>query len=306
MVRAFGWCNESFDPLFPGRLCRGREKWLDGLPDTPSVMLHRTVMSGAVFSDDSARDAQRGFAFSGIGAGRLLAALFPGNSIWAFCEHGDPRALPPKMFIEEDFPRAISGGLRYHPAVRWVAQAKVDDVDLWSVGERDGRVVPKADGFVVLRGTPSPAVLEGIFLLVGHSDPDDRPARKYNATALPILLDHVAAVVLLHLDKHSPVMGVYTKNPLEADETFRESAKAANVFPVPFAIPPMLARWDRALYELRMGWDVTTFGDFPIPPAEDAGGRWSMRRRAFEEAERRHHQRLSDDEAPPDDGEGEE
>ena len=36
---------------------------------------------------------------------------------------------------------------------------------------------------------------------------------------------------------------------------------------VPFAIPPMLARWDRALSELRETWDVDSMGDFPVPVA---------------------------------------
>ena len=54
---------------------------------------------------------------------------------------------------------------------------------------------------------------------------------------------------------------------------------------MPFAIPPMLARWDRALYELRMDWDPEHDGEFPVPPAEDAGGRWSARRRHLETEE---------------------
>ena len=41
----------------------------------------------------------------------------------------------------------------------------------------------------------------------------------------------------------------------------------------------MLARWDRALYELRLDWNSEAFGDFPVPPADDAGGRWSARSR---------------------------
>lgn len=287
MVRAFGWCNEPFDPLYPGRLCRGRERWLEGLPDVPPTQLYRTVMSGAIFSDDSARDAQRGYSFCGISGGRLLMSLFPGTSPWAFCENGDPLALPAKMLLEEDFQRPLWAGLRATPAVRWVAAAKPDEVDAWAVGERDGMAIPKADGFVMLKGTPSPTLLENLFLLVGHSNADDRPARKYNPTALPMILEEAAAVVLLHLDKHSPVLAVYTRQPMDADDALRAAAHQAGVFPVPFAIPPMLARWDRALYELRMRWDATEHGEFPVPPAEDAGGRWSMRRRMLEEAEAR-------------------
>ena len=49
---------------------------------------------------------------------------------------------------------------------------------------------------------------------------------------------------------------------------------------VPFAIPPMLARWDRALWELRQQWDAEHWGNFrflrrldPEPEPEPAKGR---------------------------------
>ena len=290
MVRAFGYCHESFAPLQPGRLCRGRERWLEGTPDMPDELLSRTVMSGAVFSDDSARDAQRGFSFSGINAGRLLTALFPGHGIWGYAENGDPRALPARMSLEEDQTQHLWGGHRRRPVVRWLAQSKLDDVDAWMLGEQNGLAAPKADAFVLLKGQPSETLISNLFLLCGYGDPEDRPARTYNPTALPALLQEAAAVVLLHLDKHSPVMALYTRTSdggaAALDSLLCSTARVAGAFPVPFAIPPMLARWDRALYELRMRWDSAQDGDFPVPPAEDAGGRWSMRRRIFEESER--------------------
>src|SRR5437763_1887376 len=102
MVRAFGFCNDSVDVAAPGRLCRGRERWIEGLPDTPPAQIARTVCSGAVFSDDSARDARRGFAFSGVSAATLFSTLFPGESVLGFCEAGDPLALPETRLVEED------------------------------------------------------------------------------------------------------------------------------------------------------------------------------------------------------------
>lgn len=283
MVRAFGFCNDLFDTASPGRLCRGRERWVEPLPDAPAVTLHRTVVSGATFSDDSARDALRGFAHSGVDAGRLLAALFPGQPILAFAENGDPRALPPVMLVEEDWTRPLEGGARSTPAVRWIAPCPPADVAAWIAGERDGVAVPQAEGFVIGAHTVDEALAEAVFRLVGWSEPDDRPARRYDPTALPAVLDHARAVVLLHLDKHGPALAVYTSEPLDSDGVLDLAARAAGAFPVPFAIPPMLARWDRALYELRLDWDPDRDGEFPVPPADDAGGRWSTRRRAFEE-----------------------
>ncbi len=286
MIRAFGFCNDTFDPAAPGRLCRGRERWIESLPDTPSALVHRTVCSGAVFSDDSARDARRGFRYSGVSAGPLLAGLFPKTKVYGFCEAGDPRALPASMAIEEDYVRAIAGGLRSEPAVRWIARARPEDVDLWIDGEQDGLAAPRADGFVVLdKDVLKPELVDAIFHLVGYGDPDDRPARRYSPGAITEVLAHARALVLLHLDKHAPALAIYANEPLESDGLLDLAARGAEAFPVPFAIPPMLARWDRALYELRMDWDPESDGEFPVPPADDAGGRWSARRRHVEEQE---------------------
>lgn len=286
MVRAFGFCNDRFDTGAPGRLCRGRERWIESLPDAPAVGLHRTVCSGAVFSDDSARDALRGFVYSGVSAGKLLAALFPGQRLLGFCETGDPRALPAERLLEEDWTRPLWGGLRSEPAVRWIAPCAESQVDAWMAGEVDGLAGPRADGFVVGARGDLAALAEAVFRLVGFSEPDERPARKYDPAGLPELLALSRAVVLLHLDKHAPVLAIYTREPLESDGTLDLVARAAGAFPVPFAIPPMLARWDRALYELRLDWDPDADGEFPVPPADDAGGRWSSRRRQFEEESR--------------------
>jgi len=281
MIRAFGFCNDTFNPADPGRLCRGRERWIESLPDAPSTRVHRTVCSGAVFSDDSARDAQRGFHFSGVAAGPLLAQLFPKAKVYGFCEAGDPRALPATMTLEEDHVQAIGGGLRSTPAVRWIAKARPEDVDLWMDGQHaDGLAAPCADGFVILdKDAVKPELVEAIFHLVGYSQPDDRPARRYSPGAIAEVLAHARAVVLLHLDKHGPALAIYLNEALESDGTLDLAARSAASFPVPFAIPPMLARWDRALYELRMDWDPESDGEFPVPPADDAGGRWSSRRR---------------------------
>ena len=45
-------------------------------------------------------------------------------------------------------------------------------------------------------------------------------------------------------------------------------------FVIPFAIPPIVARWDRAIKDLRATWSAQGLDDFPIPlyeppPVED-------------------------------------
>lgn len=288
MIRAFGYCTDTFDTGYPGRLCRGRERWIEGLPDTPSAPIFRTVVSGACFSDDSARDALRGFRYAGVPLGKLFAQLFPRAKVYGFCHHGDPLALPPDMVLEEDWRNLRHGGVTESDAVRWIAPMSGNAADNALVGEIDGLAVPQAEGFVVIKGKGLPEGLaESLYHLSGFATPNSHPAELYAATAIPGVLEHAIALVLLHLDKHAPGIAIYTTDMLDASDVLFDVAKEAGAFPVPFAIPPMLARWDRALYEMRLDWDAETDGEFPVPPADDAGGRWSSRgRRIQHEADR--------------------
>jgi hypothetical protein len=282
MIRAFGYGDQSFDPSSPDRLCRGRERWIDTLPEDGLPMLHRTVCSGARFSDASARDAMRGLCYSGVDAGALLDALFPGAPVTAFCEVGDPRALPEPRWIDEDWDQMTQGGRSSRPRVRWIAPCPKERVAEWIAGEVDGVAGPQAEGFLVGfapgKGNRVPeALAEALFRLCGWAQTDDRPEHRYAASAIPAVLEHARALVLLHLDKHAPAAVIYTLEPLEQVGTLELVARAAGSFPVPFDIPPMLARWDRALHEERLKWDPHTDGEFPVPPADD--GRYARRRR---------------------------
>jgi hypothetical protein len=152
----------------------------------------------------------------------------------------------------------------------------------WIAGESDGVAGPLADGFLVGfvpgKGDRLPdALTEALFRLCGWAQTEDRPEHRYAASAIPAVLEHAQALVLLHLDKHAPAVVIYTAEPLEQVGTLELVARAAEAFPVPFDIPPMLARWDRALHEERLKWDPDTDGEFPVPPADD--GRYARRRR---------------------------
>lgn len=285
MVRAFGYCNDTFDTHAPGRLCRGRERWIEAPADSPRAELHRLVMSGATFSDGSARDAIRGLVHSGVGAGALLQRLLPGARILAFAEAGDPRALPPRMLLEEDWERQRFGGLAHAPAVRWIAEIAPEEADRYLAGVADGVASPRMDGAVLVdEAVLEPGLVDAIFHLVGYSEAEDSPARLYNPAAVPEVLAYARGLVLLHLDKHGPSFTVYTAEPLDGPGVAAAVAKEAGAFPVPFQIPPMLARWDRALYELQQDWNAERDGEFPVPPAEDNAGPWASRRRRHRDA----------------------
>ena len=75
MIHAVGYCSVPFNPARPGRLCRGRERWVAGWSEEVEDTIWRLVISGASFSDDSARDAKRGLTWSGVDIG--IARVFP-------------------------------------------------------------------------------------------------------------------------------------------------------------------------------------------------------------------------------------
>ena len=74
-----------------------------------------------------------------------------------------------------------------------------------------------------------------------------------------------------------PCLGIYASETLEGQAVLGELSDDVACLSVPFAIPPMLARWDRALWELRQDWDEVRDGEYPVPPAADGVGGWGRR-----------------------------
>ncbi len=275
MIRAVGYSTDRISAFDPGRLCRGRERWIEPFEPEPGEAarsdLTRLVISGAAFTDDSAEDAQRGLPHGGVDLAGLLAVLFPRRSFLAFMEDGHPADIPERATGVEAYEGHRSGGAVSEGLIRWHQIA---------TGVRDFREIlgdpPDAErvrGFLLLpdghgKAEPAPEVLDDLFLLVGMSTLDSPPAR-YQPAALPAVLRHGEAVILLHRDKHGPALGIYSREPTRAPARLEAWAANADVLLVPFAIPPMLARWDRAIAELRVRWMETRTDEFPIPPAPE-------------------------------------
>jgi hypothetical protein len=268
MTRGLGYSNTPFNPARPGRLCRGREIWSKAWDEEEAVELHRFVVSGAEFSDDSARDATRGLNVVCVDAGDLLTAMFPGSDLTAFKEDGELALRPDFVENYEEYWANHCGGRRMDPAVRW--RALVDNP------EEIGRLVAAGivDGFLVGAKWPlSEEAEEALFLLTNFADDTKFPIERFQPMAFEAVLKHCTALVCVHQDKHGPAIAIYTTSPQDLSAAVVSVAKSAECLPVPFAIPPMLARWDRAIYELRMSWDAEIEGDFPVEPAVEAS-RW--------------------------------
>lgn len=284
MVQALGYSETDFNPTDPGRLCRGRERWIEPWPpeeaeDASPPLLRRLVISGAQFSDDSAADALRGLPHSGVDIASVISALFPRRHLLAFTEDGHPADIPDGAEAIEAYEGYRAGGLTEVGLVRWVKRVAQPREIAEVLGDPAAEQVR---GFLVLNEPPEVAELsERLFRLVGMSSLDSPPAR-FQPAALPDVLEVARAVILLHRDKHGPALGIYTEAPVETEGRLDALATEANALLVPFAIPPMLARWDRALAELRDEWLAHRNEEFPVPPAPEPQ-RWDRRRRRRKE-----------------------
>jgi hypothetical protein len=282
MPHALGFSLNTFSPHNPGRLCRGRERWIEPWEvDGPPPELHRFVLSGATFTDDSAADALRGVPHAGVDLATAIGLLFPRKALLAFTEDGHPADLPDTAQGVEAYLAHRAGGRTEELLVRWrkpVNGAK--ELEALLAGENpEDRVL----GFAVLSGGEDlEALEEALFTLTGFSSLDSPPAR-FQPAALDEVLQHVKAVVLLHRDRNGAAIGVYSREPLKLEARVEALAERAGCLLVPFAIPPMLARWDRALHEARAAWEAAGHTEpFPVPRAAVAPG-WMGHRRGRRE-----------------------
>jgi hypothetical protein len=276
MIRALGYSQNPFNPADPGRLCRGRERWIEPYDQDAPPVLSRLVISGAQFSDDSARDALRGVPASGVPMAELLDSLFPGAAFLAFMEDGHPADIPELAEGVEVYLGHRAGGRVEEPMVRWTLGLQGLD-SLRALFVADGDPAPVRGLLVNPTGPVTESLLETLFLLTGFSTLDSPPAQ-FQPAALPEALNTGSALVLFHRDKHGPALGVYTQEPLDVTAAISSTAQRFDALSVPFAIPPMLARWDRAIADLREAWMASREDDFPVPPAPEPTV-WSGRSR---------------------------
>ncbi len=280
MVKALGFSSTEFDPTRPGRLCRGRERWIEAwakLDEDDAVdAVQRLVVSGATFADDSARDALRGVVHSGVDLAQLVAALFPRKRLLAFMEDGHPADIPDDAEGIEAYEGYRAGGLTQIGLVRWHRVVSgVREIRTLIGDGTEERVL----GFAQLDDdTDVDSLADALFQLVGMSTLDSPPAR-FQPMALPTVLERVRAVAVLHRDKHGPALGVYSRAPLKIAARLETLCDKTGTLLVPFAIPPMLARWDRALSELRVQWTASRADEFPVPACPDPDSWHSGRRR---------------------------
>jgi hypothetical protein len=277
MIRALGFSHNPFDASSPGRLCRGRERWIEPFElEEPPEPIHRMVISGAIFTDDSAADARRGLPHAGVDVAQVVGTLFARKVLFAFMEDGHPADIPEDAIGVEMYTGHRAGGRSEELMVRWFKKVSGIREVRQVIGESSEE--PKVRGFLQLE----PGIeldeerRDQFFVLVGMSSLDSPPAC-FQPAALPSVLELTKAVVLLHRDKQGPAIGIYSKEQVTSDARLESLCEKNGTLLVRFAIPPMLARWDRALGELRTEWVATRTEEFPVPPAPEPSN-WQPRR----------------------------
>jgi hypothetical protein len=306
-IHALGFSETQFDPFNPGRLCRGRERWIqpwqrENIEEEP-LKLARLIISGAEFVDDSARDALRGLPSAGVHTADLVRSLFPDARLVVFTEDGHPADIPDEAQGIELYQGYRAGGRSSFPLVRWYKEV-LDHAELDTLLHFDGQNDRCRGLAVVDKKTDLETLWQALFPLVGSSTLDSPPAH-YQAAAMPDVLEVAHAILLLHRDKHGPALGVYSRESLELSDRVRAFCSQLERLLVPFAIPPMLARWDRALFEMRGSWETENERPFPVPRAavpSSWDGRRGRRRRkgdAADELEPEDGQKTPSKQAPP-------
>ncbi len=275
MVHALGYSNNEFNPAKPGRLCRGRERWIEPWKSEEEGPIHRLVVSGAAFTDDSARDALRGINHAGLDPAAVVTTMFPRKEFLAFMEDGHPADIPRDAENVELYETYRAGGRTEVTAVRWTMRVSGVRALREILGEP---TEDRVRGFAVLaKDTDVDELVEQLFLLVGTSTLDSPPAR-FQPLALPELLKLVPAVVLVHRDKHGVALGAYSRDAVAAQDRLATISTKKGALLIPFAIPPMLARWDRALSEAKESWEEAHGQPFPVPESNEPNT-WDRRRR---------------------------
>ena len=263
-VSCFGYSQSLFSIHRPDRLCRGREYWIYQPENVEEDMVFRAVISGTTILDQQVRHLSRGIRCSGHSLGDIAEILFEGQKVVGWVEEGDACSVPEQSCGVELYQISRSNAKAQKWCARYETDVKFDDIDDFVDLGMDAWVInpmlrSKEEEPVVHRSYPplcdeedrppvlSESLRNALFWLTGHRNPQNKHAR-FQPVAIPEVLQYCDALVLLHKDKHDVCLGIYTADA-EFEIPIEKIKKNLDSLVIPFSIPPMLARWDRALKE---------------------------------------------------------
>lgn len=284
-VSCFGYSQGIFSIHRPDRLCRGREYWIYQPEDIEEDMVFRTVISGTTILDQQVRHLSRGIRCSGHSLSDIVEALFEDQKIIGWVEEGDPRSIPAQACGVELYRISRSNA----KVQKWCSRYEVDvtveqlddlvefGMDAWvinPVARKEEEIVPSHRPYPPLcdeKVSPpvlSEALRNALFRLTGHRNPQNKHA-SFQPVAIPEILQHCDALVLLHKDKHDVCLGIYTADA-EFDIPVEKMKETLDSLMIPFSIPPMLARWDRALREFYQEEELAQLAFLAVDTSEES------------------------------------
>jgi hypothetical protein len=276
-ISCLGYSQSIFSIHRPDRLCRGREHWIYQPEDTPEETVFRTVISGTTIHDMQIRFLNRGLRCSGKSLSDIASVLFSGTRLIGWVEEGAPDSIPQEACgvelyqISRPHAKANKWGARYEIEIEPAHFDSYSDLgmDVWVINPTQRK---KSEAIRTIRSFPplveeevrgpllSEDLRNALFLLTGHRNPQNSLAL-FQPRAISEVLKHCSALVLVHKDKHDICLGIYTQED-EYSIPIGELSEQLSVLMVPFSIPPMLARWDRALKDLHQLEDVEALRPF--------------------------------------------
>ena len=283
-VSCFGYSQTIFSIHRPDRLCRGREYWIYQPDEVEEDVVFRTVISGTTILDQEIRHLSRGVRCTGHSLGDIVSVLFSKKMI-GWVEEGDPNCIPSNACGVELYQMTRANAKVNAWCARYEVEIDPDELDdlvelgmdSWIVNpstRKKNETIPENRPYPIMvdEEVNPPVLCEGLrnamFWLTGHRNPQNQNAC-FLPVAIPEVLQYCDALVLLHKDKHDICLGIYTLDEEFVFSTELIQEKLSSLV-IPFSIPPMLARWDRALREFYLEENIEELAFLDTSDSEES------------------------------------
>lgn len=272
-IVVFGLYEGLLLPHRLGGLCRGKEWWIEGPFLKGKQALHRTVISAAKFMDNDILSSENeyGLDVTELSLPEIMHHVLFNHHVVAVVEDG-PLESPDGAHGRETYTLSRMGVAWRTGFARWeqVCRTVEDFKQALEFGSTVFIIDPKqrSEEEEWIPSTPidvedkdrPPTLREELrsalqWLLGMRNSQQD--SHRYVPQALWEVTEQCAGVLVLHADRHSDCIAVYSAEPLSlgAQIGSLEPIQSGAEFVIPCTVPTMLLRWKRALFEACDQWD---------------------------------------------------
>ena len=256
-----------------GGLCRGLEWWVEGPFLKTRVPLQRNILSAADFVNGQVHSAENRFGadVGGHTLSELLWHLLSDHTVVAVIEDGTVQS-PEGVCGRETYTLSKMGLPKLNEFARWEKSCEtLDDIkEALDFGAKtfvlDPIARPEDDVWspvtpIDFEDLDDPPILseflrKSLQWLIGTSNTIG-DSHRYVPQALWQVTEYCRGVVLLHADRDTDCIALYSKDALDWSEKLSELSTIvdARAFWISCPVPTMTLRWKRALYEACDGWE---------------------------------------------------